>query len=194
MKTQVLEQKYICINALTIDSIVFDDTDQVSLWCITVIDGGQTFIRLDSTFAQLNEILLNCDHTGQKVSLHLAEILNGMYEIPSIVEVKENFGYPLSLKGFDIIIQEEDNGLLLNNLHYRLDKFYPINRFIPDGINEADFTDTFLMDTVELAQLYYDYKNAIEHGYDETIARQMFYLENRLFFEMATKAADVWKI
>lgn len=194
MKTQVLEQKYICINALTIDSIVFDDTDQVSLWCITVIDGSQTFIRLDSTFAQLNEILLNCDHTGQKVSLHLAEILNGMYEIPSIVEVKENFGYPLSLKGFDIIIQEEDNGLLMNNLHYRLDKFYPINRFIPDGINEADFTDTFLMDTVELAQLYYDYKNAIEHGYDETIARQMFYLENRLFFEMATKAADVWKI
>ena len=194
MRTQVIEQKYVCLNALTIDSIVFDDTDQVSLWCLTVIEGSQTFIRLDCTFAQLNEILLNCDATGKRLSLHLAEILNGFYEIPSVVEVKENFGYPLSLKGFDIIVQEEDNGLLLNNLHYRLDKFYPINRFVPDGVNEADFADAFLMDTVELAQLYYDYRNAIEHGYEDIIARQMFCLENRLFFEIATKAADVWKI
>jgi hypothetical protein len=194
MKTQVIEQKYLCINALTIDSIVFDDTDQVSLWCITVIEGQQTFARVDCTFAQLNDILMNCDETGRKLSLHLAEILNGPFDIPSMVEVKENFGYPLSLKGFDIIIQEDDNGLLLNNLHYRLDKFYPINRFIPDGVNETDFADTFLMDTVELAQLFYDYKNALEHGYQESTARQMFGLDNRLFFEMATKAAEVWKI
>lgn len=219
MDTPEYSPRYIQINELYIDTVVIDDTEFITLWCFTIVDDEYKFIYLGCDFTQFNQVLIGAGEKGKEIALHMANILNGPYDVPTLIPVKEQFDEYLELTGFDIIVYEplaleddyeeldDDDDLPLeqllggnqpNNkstkyLIYQLDKLYPSKVFEPEKQSADNLKESLEDDTLELAQLYYDYLNAIENGYIETEARQVAGLEKELFFRMAQKASELWK-
>ncbi|NEM96619.1 hypothetical protein [Pontibacter burrus] len=207
---------YIQINELYIDTVVIDDTEFITLWCFTMLDDEYKFIYLGCDFTQFNQILIAAGEKGKEMALHMADILNRPYETPTLIPIKERFDEYLELLGFDIIVYEplaveedldldddEDtpieelfgarqNKTSQKYLIYQLDKLYPSKIFEPEKLSKEKLTECFEDDSLEMAQLYYDYLNAIENGYTECEARQVAGLERDLFFRMARKAAELW--
>ncbi len=211
---------YLQINELYIDTVVIDDTEFITLWCFTMLDDEYKFIYLGCDFTQFNQILIGAGEKGKEIALHIASILNQPYDVPTLIPVKEQFGDYLELTGFDIIVYEplsvddddfedeyeDDDDLPLDKLLgaqtdqtsrkyliYQLDKLYPSKVFEPEQLSKEKLSECFEDDSLEMAQLYYDYLNALENGYNECEARQVAGLERDLFFRMARKAADIWK-
>jgi len=207
---------YIQINELYIDTVVIDDTEFITLWCFTMLDDEYKFIYLGCDFTQFNQILIAAGEKGKEMALHMADILNKPYETPTLIPIKERFDEYLELLGFDIIVYEplaveedldldddEDtpieelfgarqNKTSQKYLIYQLDKLYPSKIFEPEKLSKEKLTECFEDDSLEMAQLYYDYLNAIENGYTECEARQVAGLERDLFFRMARKASELW--
>jgi hypothetical protein len=221
MDTPQYSPYYIQINELYIDSVVTDDTEFITLWCFTVLDDEYKFIYLGCDFTQFNQILIGASDKGKEIALHMANVLNSDHEAPTLIPIKEQFGDYLELTGFDLIVYEplavddeledeydDDDDLPLEQLLgggskrsdntsqkyliYQLDKLYPSKVFEPEKLQRESLTEQFEDDSLELAQLYYDYLNASENGYSECEARQVAGLERDLFFRMARKAADLW--
>jgi hypothetical protein len=220
MDTPQYSPYYIQINELYIDTVVIDDTEFITLWCFTVLDDEYKFIYLGCDFTQFNQILIGAGDKGKEIALHIANILNNQHESPTLIPIKEQFEDYLELTGFDLIVYEplavdddfedeleDDDDLPLEQLlgggnHsdntsqkyliYQLDKLYPSKIFEPEQLQRESLTEQFEDDSLELAQLYYDYLNASENGYSECEARQVAGLEKELFFRMARKAADLW--
>ncbi|MCC9137127.1 hypothetical protein ACFSKU_20720 [Pontibacter silvestris] len=211
---------YIQVNELYIDTVVIDDTEFITLWCFTVLDDEYKFIYLGCDFTQFNQILIGAGEKGKEIALHMADVLNQPYDAPTIIPVKERFDEYLELVDFDIIMYEplsveddfdedeieEDDELPIEQLFggsqnntqqkyliYQLDRLYPSKLFEPEKIAHEDLAECFEGDSLELAQLYYDYLNAVENGYSDKEARQVAGLERELFFRMARKAANLWK-
>ncbi len=209
---------YLQINELYIDTVVMDDTEFITLWCFTVLDDEYKFIYLGCDFTQFNQILIGAGEKGKEMALHIAGALNNPSESPTLIPIKEQFDEYLELTGFDIIVYEpmavedefdaedDDDDIPIEQLlggkqHntsqkyliYQLDKLYPSKVFEPERLINENFKDCFEDDTLELAQLYYDYQNAIENGYNECEARQVAGLERELFFRMARKASEMWQ-
>ncbi|MFD2246376.1 hypothetical protein [Pontibacter ruber] len=207
------------INELYIDTVVIDDTEFITLWCFTVIDDEYKFIYLGCDFTQFNQILIGAGDKGKEIALHIANVLNHPYDVPTLIPIKEQFEDYLELTGFDIVVYEplsveddfeeeyeDDDDLPLEQLLggnrdqtskkyliYQLDKLYPSKIFEPEKKAGEAIGECFEDDSLELAQLYYDYLNAVENGYTECEARQVAGLERELFFRMANKAAELWK-
>lgn len=221
MDTPQYSPYYIQINELYIDTVVIDDTEFITLWCFTVLDDEYKFIYLGCDFCQFNQILIGAGDKGKEIALHMANVLNSEHDSPTLVPIKEQFGDYLELTGFDLIVYEpmavdaefedeyeDDDDLPLEQLLgggskrsdntsqkyliYQLDKLYPSKIFEPERLQRENMTEQFEDDSLELAQLYYDYLNASENGYSECEARQVAGLEKELFFRMARKAADLW--
>lgn len=218
MDAQEFSPQYVQINELYIDTVVIDDTEFITLWCFTVVDDEYKFVYLGCDFSQFNQILIAAGEKGKDIALHLAEILDKPYDAPTLIPIKERFDEYLELTGHDIIVyeplavedyfeeEEEDEDIPIEQLFggkpnktrqkyliYQLDKLYPSKLFEPERQAEQDFADCFEDDSLELAQLYYDYLNAIENGYTDCEARQVAGLERELFFRMARKASELWK-
>lgn len=210
---------YIQINELYIDTVVIDDTEFITLWCFTVLDDEYKFIYLGCDFSQFNQILIGAGEKGKEIALHMANVLNNQHESPTLIQIKEQFDEYLELTGFDLIVYEplavddgfedeydDDDDLPLEQLLgggksdntsqkyliYQLDKLYPSKIFEPEKLPRENMVEQFEDDSLELAQLYYDYLNATENGYSDCEARQVAGLEKDLFFRMARKAADLW--
>ncbi|QCR23711.1 hypothetical protein [Pontibacter sp. SGAir0037] len=217
MDTPEYSPRYIQLNELYIDTVVIDDTEFITLWCFSIVDDEYKFIYLGCDFTQFNQVLIGAGEKGKEIALHMADILNKPYDVPTLIPVKERFDEYLELSGFDIIVYEplaveddfeeieDDDDLPLEHLLggpsnnnstkyliYQLDKLYPSKVFEPERRSPESLAETFEDDTLELAQLYYDYLNAMENGYNEAEARQVAGLEKELFFRMAQKAADLW--
>lgn len=208
---------YLQINELYIDTVVMDDTEFITLWCFTVLDDEYKFIYLGCDFTQFNQILIGAGEKGKEMALHIANVLNKPTESPTLIPIKEQFDEYLELTGFDIIVyepmaveddfdEEDDDDVPIEQLLggsqrntsqkyliYQLDKLYPSKVFEPEKLIKEDFKESFEDDAMELAQLYYDYQNAIENGYTECEARQLAGLERELFFRMARKASEMWQ-
>lgn len=209
---------YLQINELYIDTVVMDDTEFITLWCFTVLDDEYKFIYLGCDFTQFNQILIGAGEKGKEMALHIANVLNKPAESPTLIPIKEQFDEYLELTGFDIIVYEpmaveddlddedDDDDIPIEQLLgggqrntsqkyliYQLDKLYPSKVFEPVKLIQEDFKECFEDDTLELAQLYYDYQNAVENGYTECEARQLAGLERELFFRMARKASEMWQ-
>lgn len=210
---------YVQINELYIDTVVIDDTEFITLWCFTMLDDEYKFIYLGCDFTQFNQILIAAGEKGKEIALHMANILNKPYDTPTLIPIKEQFDEYLELLGFDIIVYEplsvddeldfemdEDDDTPIEELFggrqnktsqkyliYQLDKLYPSKVFEPEKkLAKNKLAECFEDDSLELAQLYYDYLNAVENGYSECEARQVAGLERDLFFGMARKAAELW--
>jgi len=220
MDAQEYSPYYVQINELYIDTVVIDDTEFITLWCFTVLDDEYKFIYLGCDFSQFNQILIAAGEKGKAIALHMANVLNHDYEAPTLIPIKEQFDEYLELTGHDIIVyeplavedleeefdEEEDDDMPIEELLggkqnktqqryliYQLDKLYPSKIFEPEKLVHDDLADCFEDDSLELAQLYYDYLNAMENGYSEDEARQVAGLERELFFRMARKSSEIWK-
>ncbi|MFT2007184.1 hypothetical protein ACMA1I_00780 [Pontibacter sp. 13R65] len=211
--------RFVQINELYIDTVVIDDTEFLTLWCFTLLDDEYKFIYLGCDFTQFNQILIGAGEKGKEIALHLAEVLNNPYETPTLIPIKEQFEEYLELLGFDIIMYEpmaveddidedmkdedelpieqifgsQPDNTSRKHLIYQLDKLYPSKVFEPEKMVHEKFVESFEDDSLELAQLYYDYLNAIENGYSEEEAKQVAGLERDVFFRMAKKATELWK-
>ncbi len=219
METPEYTPNYVQINELYIDTVVIDDTEFITLWCFTMLDDEYKFVYLGCDFTQFNQILIAAGEKGKEIALHMANILNKPYDTPTLIPVKEQFDEYLELLGFDIIVYEplavedeldldfddEDDDTPIEEIFgarqnktsqkyliYQLDKLYPSKIFEPEKLAKDKLAECFEDDSLEMAQLYYDYLNAIENGYDETEARQVAGLERELFFRMARKASELW--
>ncbi len=209
---------YTHVNELYIDTVVIDDTEFITLWCFTVLDDAYKFIYLGCDFTQFNQMLIASGDKGQEIALHLANTLNTPYDVPTLIPVKELFDEYLELTGYDLVMYkpialEEDsveyedetetslsdefsnnsNKTKQKYLIYQLDNLYPSKVFEPDPMEPKTLAEHFEDDALELAQLYYNYLNAVENGYTEEEARQVAGLEKELFFRLACKAAELWK-
>ncbi|GAB3823307.1 hypothetical protein [Pontibacter rugosus] len=219
MDAQEYTPNYTQINELYIDTVVIDDTEFITLWCFTVLDDEYKFVYLGCDFTQFNQILIAAGEKGKEIALHLAETLDKPYDAPTLIPIKEDFDEYLELTGHDIIVyeplaleddfeeyDEEDEDLPIEQLFggkpnkirqkyliYQLDKLYPSKVFEPEQLFKGDLAECFEDDSLELAQLYYDYLNAMENGYGEAEARQLAGLEREIFFRMARKASELWK-
>jgi len=219
MDAQEYAPRYIQINELYIDTVVIDDTEFITLWCFTVLDDEYKFVYLGCDFSQFNQILIAAGDKGDEIALHIANVLNQPYEAPTLIPIKEQFDEYLELTSHDLIVYEpvavEDNFEEYNDdeedlpldqllggkpnktqqkyLIYQLDKLYPSKVFEPEKLEREALADSFEDDSLELAQLYYDYLNAVENGYTEEQARQVAGLEKDIFFRMAHKASELWK-
>ncbi|MFD2513008.1 hypothetical protein ACFSRY_03965 [Pontibacter locisalis] len=218
MDAQEYSPLYVQINELYIDTVVIDDTEFITLWCFTVLDEEYKFIYMGCDFTQFNQILIAAGEKGKEIALHMADVLNKPYDTPTIISIKEKFDEYLELTCHDIIVYEPlaveddfeefededdmDIEQLFGNrqnktqqkyLIYQLDKLYPSKVFEPKKASQEELVDCFEDDSLEMAQLYYDYLNAVENGYTEYEARQVAGLERELFFRMARKASEIWK-
>jgi hypothetical protein len=216
MDAQEYSPFYVQINELYIDTVVIDDTEFITLWCFTVLDDEYKFIYMGCDFSQFNQILIAAGEKGKEIALHIADVLNKPYDTPTIIPIKEKFDEYLELNAYDIIMYEplavqddfedfededdieqffggRENKTKQQYLIYQLDKLYPSKVFEPQKASQEDIVDSFEDDSLEMAQLYYDYLNAVENGYTECEARQVSGLERELFFRMARKAAEIWK-
>ncbi|SFH26742.1 hypothetical protein [Pontibacter chinhatensis] len=218
MDAQEYAPRYVQINELYIDTVVIDDTEFITLWCFTVLDDEYKFVYLGCDFCQFNQILIAAGEKGKEIALHMAEVLDRPYDSPTLIPIKEKFEEYLELTGHDIIVYEplaveDDLGVLEEDnedlpleelfsgkqnktrqkyLIYQLDKLYPSKVFEPEKKPTEELSECFEDDSLELAQLYYDYLNAIENGYSDCEARQVAGLERELFFRMARKASEFW--
>jgi hypothetical protein len=217
MDAQEYSPIYVQINELYIDTVVIDDTEFITLWCFTLLDDEYKFIYMGCDFTQFNQILIAAGDKGKEIALHMADVLNKPYDTPTIIPIKEQFDEYLELTGHDIIVYEpmaveddiedfedEDDmdieqffGNRQNNTQqryiiYQLDKLYPSKVFEPKKASKEELAECFEDDSLEMAQLYFDYLNAIENDYTECEARQVAGLERDLFFRMARKASEIW--
>ncbi|MDX5422459.1 MAG: hypothetical protein LPK07_01330 [Hymenobacteraceae bacterium] len=220
MDAQEYSPYYVQINELYIDTVVIDDTEFITLWCFTVLDDEYKFVYLGCDFCQFNQILIAAGEKGNEIALHMADVLNKNYETPTLIPIKEQFDEYLELTGHDIIVyeplavedleeeydEEEDDDTPIEQffngksnktqqkyLIYQLDRLYPSKVFEPEKLVREDLAECFEDDSLELAQLYYDYLNAVENGYTDSEARQVAGLEKELFFRMARKASELWR-
>ena len=218
MDAQEYSPIYVQINELYIDTVVIDDTEFITLWCFTVLDDEYKFIYMGCDFTQFNQILIAAGEKGKEIALHMADVLNKPYDTPTIIPIKEQFDEYLELTGHDIIvyepvavedafdeIEDEDemdieqlfggrqNKTQQKYLIYQLDNLYPSKVFEPRKATHEDLIECFEDDSLEMAQLYFDYLNAVENGYSECEARQVAGLERDLFFRMARKASELWR-
>jgi hypothetical protein len=218
MDAQEYSPLYVQINELYIDTVVIDDTEFITLWCFTVLDEEYKFIYMGCDFTQFNQILIAAGEKGKEIALHMADVLNKPYDTPTIIPIKEKFDEYLELTCHDIIVYEplamdddledfdDEDEIDIEHffggrqhrtqqkyLIYQLDKLYPSKVFEPKKASQEELVDCFEDDSLEMAQLYYDYLNAVENGYSDCEARQVSGLERELFFRMARKAAEIWK-
>lgn len=108
--------KTFCFDHIFIHEIIFDDTNDLTLYCTVPYYGENYYANFGLSFEQLN-ILLRINKTaGASVASALAEKLNGEIEIPSVIEVDTLYGKPLEISNcllytslYDVSTDQEDD-------------------------------------------------------------------------------------
>ena len=107
--------KTFCFDFFIIDEILFDESDDITLYCRVPYFGEDFFATFGMTFEQLN-IILRSIHTGAEPIAHaLAEKLkNEQMERPSTLRMEELYSIPLEVTGCILfttlyeLIEEDD--------------------------------------------------------------------------------------
>jgi hypothetical protein len=87
-----------CFDRIVIQEIIFDESNDVTLYC-TVPYFGETYgANFGLSFDQLNTLLRSSKPAGESVATVLAEKLEaGTIEVPSVIELEKDFGGPLDI-------------------------------------------------------------------------------------------------
>lgn len=89
--------KTFCFDAFFIDEIIFDDTDDITLYCRVPYYGEEYFATFGLTFDQLNVILRSIRSASEPIATALAEKLNGPIEIPTVIQIASLYHIPLEV-------------------------------------------------------------------------------------------------
>lgn len=86
-----------CFDFFVIDEILFDDTDDITLYCRVPYFAEEYFATFGLTFDQLNVILRSIKSAAQPIATALAEKLNDQMEMPTTIRVKDVYSIPLEV-------------------------------------------------------------------------------------------------
>jgi hypothetical protein len=108
--------KSFCFDRIIIQEIIFDDTNDVTLFCTVPYYGEMYVANFGLSFEQLNVILRSINKSDSSaIATAIAEKLKGEIEIPSVIEVGAVYGKPLEVNNcilyttlFDISDDDED--------------------------------------------------------------------------------------
>jgi hypothetical protein len=100
---------------IIIHEIIFDETNDVTLFCTVPYFGQDYSANFGLTFDQLSFVLRHTNPAGKDIAQAIAEKLRGDIEIPSVIEIDLVYGQPLEVTNciFDTILydfsdEEED--------------------------------------------------------------------------------------
>lgn len=82
---------------IIIHEIIFDDSNDVTLFCTVPYYGEQYSANFGLTFEQMDVILRNTNSAGKDIASAIADKLKGEIEIPSVIEVDLLYGQPLEV-------------------------------------------------------------------------------------------------
>lgn len=90
--------KSFCFDRIIIQEIIFDNTNDVTLFCNVPYYGEMYTANFGLNFEQLNVILRTINKSeGSAIATAIAEKLKGEIEIPSVIEVPALYGKPLEV-------------------------------------------------------------------------------------------------
>jgi hypothetical protein len=108
--------KTFCFDNISIHEIIFDDTNDLTLYCTVPYFGETYYANFGLSFDQLNTLLRNHKPAEPPIAAALAEKLNGDIEIPSVIEVETLYGKPLEINNcilytslFDVSSDDDDD-------------------------------------------------------------------------------------
>ena len=111
-----------CFDHIIIEEIIFDETNDVTLYCSVPYYGKMYGANFGLTFAQLNTLLRSARNQGENIATALAEKLDDEdIEVPSVLELEPMFGEALEIK----------NCLLYTTL-------YEVTASVEEGDDEAE--------------------------------------------------------
>ena len=124
-----------------IDEILFDDTDDITLYCRVPYFGVEYFATFGLTFAQLNTILRSIRSGSGPIATALADKLNNLSEVPTTIRIEDVYNMPL-----------EVNSVVLHTTLYELtDEDEEDDNSEEDGEGNDEYVAyAFLVDEVEL--------------------------------------------
>lgn len=82
---------------IIIHEIIFDESNDVTLFCTVPYFGENYSANFGLTFDQLNIILRNTSEAGKDIAAAIADELKSGIEIPSVIEVDLVYGQPLEV-------------------------------------------------------------------------------------------------
>jgi hypothetical protein len=86
-----------CFDKINIHEIIFDETNDMTLYCTVPYYGQLYYANFGVSFEQLNTLLRINKSAGASIAAALGEKLNGEIEIPSVIEVETLYGKPLEI-------------------------------------------------------------------------------------------------
>lgn len=91
------EERRFCFDDIIVHEIIFDESNDVTLFCTVPYYGKMYSANFGLTFAQLNTLLRSNKREGEPVATAVAEKLDHDIEIPSVVEIESLYGSPLHI-------------------------------------------------------------------------------------------------
>jgi hypothetical protein len=91
------KEKTFCFDHIFIHEIIFDETNDLTLYCTVPYFGQMYYANFGLSFEQLNVLLRTNKTAGAPIAGALAEKLNAEIEIPSVIEVDTLYGKPLEI-------------------------------------------------------------------------------------------------
>ena len=92
-----IRDRSFCFDHIIIHEIIFDDSNDVTLFCTVPYYGQDYSANFGLTFDQLNVILRNTSAAGKDIAAAIAEKLKGEIEIPSVIEIDLLYGQALEV-------------------------------------------------------------------------------------------------
>lgn len=151
---------------IIIHEIIFDDTNDVTLFCTVPYFGQPYSANFGLTFDQLDFVLRHTNPAGKDIASAIAERLRGEIEIPSVLELAVLYGQPLEVTNCifdttlydftedDLIDDDEEENKGENNPKLPFNKDEPeAGEFSDEDASEEDDEDSgyaFLIEDIWL--------------------------------------------
>lgn len=96
------DPQYFYLNEIYISEIVFDQSENISLFCYLLDEGQNKLVRWDifSDFTFLTDILLFSGEDGEVIIKIISEKLSEEFEIPTVIDIENLFSKPLYVDSF----------------------------------------------------------------------------------------------
>jgi len=111
------DPQYFYLDQIYISKIVFDESENISLFCYLFDEGQNKLVRWDlfSDFTFLTDILLFSGEDGEVIIKIISEKLSEELEIPTVIDVENLFLKPLYVDSFIFKVykpcEKDENGI-----------------------------------------------------------------------------------
>lgn len=181
------------LNQLHVIGVDFDEKEYVTLLC-EIKQAARQF-EVDCTVDQFNKMLPGSGEQGAAIAEEFANRLSGFSS--GYLEVGLITDRVLVVSGFDFVLTEveplEPDLFFKNPVKtYNLDKMYKSKRFTYGTVDYEEFINVLKPHSLKLTQVYKNYLNALDNGYNEYEARRMLGLDKPFVYDLAKELYYMW--